>query len=371
MKIYPITAYNYKTKSNNQNPAKSDVFQNKTFDYHNASKVFSCNFLNFGKKHVPVYIIAPDGTYEKCKTALKASEKIGCNYSSVNSCLYGTSLSTNGYTCVRADEVEIVNNGKIEVDENKIFEVYKEKSGKKMVYLINRDGSFKKYISQVELERNSKMNASQISLALNSNGVFDEDKAIVRACNVEKWENGKVVPDNKKINNALIKLQQAASYNAVYKVSKDGTCEKFNSAIDASKKLNISRDNINKSLAGTRLETKDCLFFWAQQVESLDKDGKFKLDSEKLDDAIKQRYFKRSIYKLTSDGKFERYLTVNDASEKTGINPSAIRNSMRGKNPKFLFIWARDIETKDGQKYVLNEDKIKTYFKNFKNRKSK
>lgn len=370
MKISPITAYNYKTKFYKQNSINNDSFQNKTFDYQNASKVFSCNFLNFGKKRVSVYIIAPDGTYEKCKSALKASERIGCNYSSINSCLYGTSLSTNGYACVRADEVETLNNGKIEVDENKIFEVYKEKNGKKMVYLISNDGSFEKYVSQVELKRNSKMSASQISFALGSNGVFDENTALVRACNIEKWENGKVVPDIKKINNVLIKLQQAANYNAVYKVSKDGAYEKFSSVIDASNKLNISRGNINKSLTGTRLKTKDCLFFWAQQVESLDEDGNFKLDSEKLDNAIKERYFKRSIYKLTPDGKFERYLTVNDAADKTGINASTIRNSMRGKNSKFLFIWARDIESKDGQKYILNEDKIKTYFKNFKNRMS-
>ncbi len=152
-----------------------------------------------------IYVFNQYGEYKKFASRKEAAQFIGCNICSIGQVLNGSAKTINGYSIVRASEVEERNQaGTIKVDEEKIKELSKKIN--RGVYVISQDGTYKKYSTPKETSRALNISAKSIINVLAHKAKTTGGFRMVRAADIETLDNnGNVAVDEEKLREILSK----------------------------------------------------------------------------------------------------------------------------------------------------------------------
>lgn len=381
MKITPISPlYSNKIRKNchNENYVSSkNNFEN--ISILNSLSLISNYNLSFCAVKKPLYAIDKDGKYEKFPGRKEAVDKLKINGSSISQCLKGQRLSAGGYIFFLAEDIESVgNNGEINVDEVKIQAKLNEieqndpfAKTKKAIYSISADGTIKRYDSLAKAAEDIGNFDTNISKCLKGKQKLVSGYGFVYADEIEdKDENGSIKLNREKIKEKIIEVKQYAENQVVprpfYAVDQDGKYIKFERQRDAEEQLGIQHSAIRKCLDKERYTANDYMFFYADEVEQVDKNGniivRFNLDDDKFGTRTPV-----SVYSINEKGELTRHSSLSDAEKKTGASRRNIDNCLRGERETALgyaYIKADEIEiTDDTGRKIIDNNKVNEKFK--------
>lgn len=182
----------------------------------------------------------------------------------------------------------------------------------------------------------------------------------VKASEVEtENENGEKILDLEKVKNAINKRKPI---RAIYAIDKYGNYQKFDSQVDAAKKLdlNVSLIQIGRNLRSDGIFSDGYTFVYPEEIEEVDEQGKVFVSEKKVKEHIdsieaKMGYF----YAIDKDGYYKKYKQKKEAAGDLGLhsNTSNISYCLSGKTRTaggFIFVLPEAIETtdKNGNKVV-------------------
>ena len=153
---------------------------------------------------------------------------------------------------------------------------------------------------------------------------------------------------------------------SIYAIDKDGNYTKFASQIEASKILGITAGCISRCINFDAGKTGSYVIVSALDVEKLDKDGNVVVNEAKIQNLSKKIFTEKAYYVIDENGSFNRYSSLQEAREQTGVEQDSFTKSHVGYRQivgNKCFVRAEDIEDKkiDGSP-VLDVDKLITVF---------
>ncbi len=309
---------------------------------------------------VPVYTVDYNGKLTKYKSSQAAASSLGVHYHTVLRALNGEINTVKGTSLVRADEVENKDeNGKIVLDSGVLKEKW-ELANKNSIYALYKDGTYKKYISVHKASEESETGKSSIKNCLNGrSGSTKDGVTFVRASDVEHWDKDRVVVDTTLIGK-LTKQLAAAGVRPVYVFSSDGNWRRFSDVKEVTQSGEFAAAGVSRALSGRIEKYKGHKFFYADEFETYDKEGKPVINYDKLDETaceinpeIKKRIKKYGkIYALKGVDVFEHENIRKAARElgedenlivyflEHGINPLDGSNTING----YVFSSEKDLK---------------------------
>lgn len=173
-------------------------------------------------------------------------------------------------------------------------------------------------------------------------------------------EDGQVKIDDKKVEEAKNKI-----ITAIYVIDKHKNYVRYETQKEASLSLGVATGNISRCLL-TEGKSNGYVFVSATEVEKVDENGNVVVDVEKIEKLSAKLSEDEAIYVLDDKGAFQRFNTINEAAETTGVNPSDLTKGFNGFKKVIdgnTYVKAKNLETKkiNGQ-YVLDEDKLIALF---------
>ena len=173
-------------------------------------------------------------------------------------------------------------------------------------------------------------------------------------------DDGNIKIDAKKLEEAKNKI-----VTAIYVIDKHKNYIRYETQKEASLSLGVATGNISRCLL-TAGKSNGYVFVSATEVEKVDEKGNVVIDVEKIEKLSAKLTEDEAIYVLDEKGGFQRFNTINETAEATGVNPADLTKGFNGFKKvigKNTFVKAKNLETKkvDGS-FVLDEDKLIALF---------
>ena len=338
----------------------TELLDKKILDIKNLSKADSC------KK--PVYAIDKDANLQRFESVREAASVLGGSDSNISKCLKGEQHLCAGYGYVYADEIERKDDsGKIRLDKRKITakvkEINKAIEAQPVIrpfYAVDKNGNYIKFERNRDAVHELGVNHSTVKDCLDGKRDTTGGYAFFYADEVEQIdENGNVVV-NFDISEEIFDQKTPIP---IYSIDKNGKIRRFDSKGAAATKLSVYSRNINACLSHDRETLNGYAFFFADDVEQFDDNGKLKLDYSKFERGF-QKVIRNAVYIVDKNGKFRRYVSSVDASEALSVTPSAVQlcaNGYVGSVKGHTVVKASYIEKFENGRVYYNLDLLKKF----------
>ncbi len=378
MKILPI---NINTINIKRNTAKIDVsIADKEKEHVSAAHILNClniksNYnLAFTGSTRAFYAISSDGDYQKFTDRAAAQNTLSLAKTNIAECLQGKRLATHGYGFVYADEIETQDeNGNCIVDEDKLnakimqINTASKENTSSPVYAIDEDGKHKKYPSKYKASKELGVTHPHIIGCINKTLHKTGGYTFVLPEEIETVdENGNITVDRKKLQQIVYAAFGENNSTPVYAINEHGMYKRYSGIRKAAQELNLEPANISRCLGGRQKRVGNYAFVKAQDVEITDENNRVSVDKKKIrelnqDSLVRERYV--PVYVISSDGKFTRYDSKNQAAKAIGIEVHDINHCLKGRFNTFkgyAFALASDFELMDkAGKKGINYDLLK------------
>ncbi len=237
-----------------------------------------------GKKlEMPVYLLKiSDNSYTRYENVKELIAKTGLNKTAIYQNLDGYNHRTGEYICISANEVETKDNdGNVEFD----FRVFNSAKSaisafEKPIYAIYSNGEYKRYNSVTEASEDTDFSRRIVYEGSLENKIIKRNVVFANADEIEKFNSrGDLIVDKKLIKKISKKIKDNNKSYIVYAFKDDGSYMVFNTAKEASEKLNVAHCNIAHCISGQRKSAGGYRFYSAKDVE----DEKGQVKSEFLE----------------------------------------------------------------------------------------
>lgn len=384
MKLHPLNinlfSKDYRSiQSSAKNNITGDVSSANILNYMHITGGYNLSFCAARK---PLYSIDNEGNYNKHLSLKEAGRTVGADAASIGACLSGKRCTAGGYMFVSADEIETVDkNGNVTVDEkklnDKIFAIRELKAkdpnevNKRPIYSIDRDGNYQKYMSVSAVARALGGSGTNIVKCLKGNQKTSCGVGFMYADDLERvGTNGKISINKWKLNAKVKELSAVfdsqPKIRPFYSVDEEGKYIKFEQRSEAGNVLGIDTTHINQCLNKERSTTAGYAFFYADEVEYIDEQGKISVNFEMADDLFGKRT-PVPLYAIGQNGKVVKFMSMGEAAKKLSVPRRNIDACLKGERDSaggFAYIKAEELEVGDWLgKTLLDTKKIDGKFK--------
>lgn len=227
---------------------------------------------------MPVYLLKiSDNSYTRYENVKELIAKTGLNKTAIYQNLDGYNRRTGEYICISANDVEFEDNdGNVEFDFN-VFNRAKSavSAWDKPIYAIYLNGEYKKYNSIAEASEEAGLSKRTVYEGSLENKIIKRNVVFVTVDEIEKFNSrGDLIIDKKLIEKISQEIKNNNKSYIVYAFKEDGSYQVFNTAKEASEKLNVAHCNIAHCISGQRKSAGGYRFYSAKDVE--DDNGKVK-----------------------------------------------------------------------------------------------
>lgn len=320
-----------------------------------------------------VYLVGADGKYTRYNSQAEAARAIGVRISQISACLSGKRKTTAGYLVFYAKDIETYyQNGAHTINITKIREALEAANKlaepidirKNGFYAINKEGECKKFYSIKSTENILNVNLTDIGKCLKGTKDYAGSYVYVKAEDIEiAKEDGTIELDKVKIAEKLSAFEK----DAIYSIDKEGNCRYFKNQTEASKALDVPRENISKCILGKTEATTKYAFISANKMYIK---GTRALNQELINEKV--NYMNRfAFYAIDKDGNYTKFSNRDEASEILNIKRKTLSGCLSGNSKTsggYVLINASEVETRleDGTLFV-DVKKIKSLVERFKN----
>ena len=379
MKVCSINQFNVYIPQKTYNKYKTIKNEKKFTNHFSCLDAIATYNLSFAGVKKPFYAIDENGTYKKFPGRKEATEDLQINGSSITQCLNGQRNKAGGFVFMWAKDIEYTDSsGNIGVDQSKILNKLEEISlsdptekTRKAVYAISADGNFYRYKSLVEAAKAIGGSDTNIAKCLKGKQNLVGNFGFIYADEIETVNSEGVLIINtdllqSKAEEVKKQIAQRVITRPFYAVDKSGNYFKFERKSEAEASLGILHSSIKKCLDGERDSAKGYMFFYADEVESIDEKGNislnFQIDKNKFDQRTPI-----PIYTIDEKGQIKRHQSLSDAARFTGADRRNIDNCLRGERATaagYAYIRADEIEeTNEYGQVFIDETKLQEKFK--------
>ncbi len=348
---------------------------NVTVDQEKIKRKLANAEREMGKKK-SVYAIDEQGNYQKFTSITDAEEALNIQRNRISAVISdkNKSRSADGYTFVRAEDVETEDNsGNVTVDTKIIQEkakgIKKVKVGCKgtPLYAIDKKGNYQRFNSQNEAAEKLHMYPVQISSVITGKAKSSGGYVFVQAKDIETQDdNGIAVVDTKSLKKIIDKIQKSND-TSLYAIDLDGNYKKYNNRTEAAQNLNISTDQIQFALAAEfgRRVTGGYLLVQSEDIETTDENGNITVNTQKIKEVTDKvkKHKDKSVYVIDRNGNYQKFNSKAEVAQAFNTDKKHITDIMAQapgmKNINgYALARTEDIETEDVNGNITIDNKI-------------
>lgn len=317
---------------------------------------------------IPIYAIDKTGKYQKFDSKYQAAKTLGVRTPALLRVLDKELKKTGDYTFVYPNEIETQeDDSEPTISREKLSEIIFhafEESRETPIYAIDENGIYQRFSGIRKAGRELNIECANISRCLSGNANRAGNYAFIRAEEVEtKDKHNFTVIDIEKIRKLNAETKIRDSFVPIYAIGLDGKQKRFENKQRAANALGMDISELNHCLQGRYNVAHGYSFALAEDVETIDENGKIHLNY----DVLKDRYeevSKTAVYAISQEGSYKKYATQTQAAEELGLSRTKITDCISGLSTRVhdkTFIKASDIETYENGNIYVNRGLIKRF----------
>ena len=317
---------------------------------------------------IPIYAIDKTGKCQKFNSKYQAAKTLGISTPAVLRVLDKELKKTGGYTFVYPNEIEVDDDSsEPTISREKLSQIVFhafEESRETPIYAIDEYGKYQRFSGIRKASRELEVESANISRCLSGNANRAGNYAFIRAEEVERKDKYNfTVIDTEKIRKLNEETKVRDSFVPIYAIGLDGKQKRFENKQRAANALGMDISELNHCLQGRYNVCHGYAFALAEDVETIDANGKIKLDYSILKDRYEE-VSKTAVYAISQDGSFKKFATQTQAAEELGLSRTKITDCISGLSTRVhdkSFVKASDIETYENGNIFVNKAVIKLF----------
>ncbi|MGM9994547.1 MAG: hypothetical protein ACI37R_07460 [Candidatus Avigastranaerophilus sp.] len=198
-----------------------------------------------------VYAISKDGHYQKYVSQAQAARQLNLDSDRISRCINGKTSMVNGYTFVKAKDVDSYENGSLSVNTKIIKQFARELSRPrvKAIYSFDADGNYQRHTSIKTLLNDLPVYSSGVKKCLSGEYQSCHGYKFIYAENFEELDDeGNIVVDFDKLDKISYEInparkEQIDKFGTIYTI-KCGEFQRFTNVREAARMLGIDETSI-------------------------------------------------------------------------------------------------------------------------------
>lgn len=317
---------------------------------------------------IPIYAIDKTGKYQKFDSKYQAAKTLGVRTPALLRVLDKELKKTGNYTFVYPNEIETQeDDSEPTISREKLSEIIFhafEESRETPIYAIDENGRYQRFSGIRKAARELNVESANISRCLSGNANRAGNYAFIRAEEVEsKNQHNFTVIDTERIRKVNEATKIRDSFVPIYAIGINGKHKRFENKQRAADAIGMDISELNHCMQGRYNVAHGYSFALAEDVETIDENGKIHLNY----DVLKDRYeevSKTAVYAISQDGSYKKYATQTQAAEELGLSRTKITDCISGVSTRVhdkTFIKASDVETYENGNIFVNRTLIKRF----------